>query len=107
MNISIDTDCCNIQCGEALTIYEVGAIKAKLLPLTKEVSNYRIDLSKIEDIDTAGIQLLLAFQKQIENEGGTVRLEGYSSKTRSAWHLFNLPMPVGLKEAATAGEEAK
>lgn len=54
--------------GEMLTIANVGEIYAQLLALMADGKSVSLDCSKIERIDTAGLQLLLAYAKEAENQ---------------------------------------
>lgn len=57
MNYSVDKE--EYQLPSELTIYEVGAVYAQIQNLLDENKLLNIDGSRVADIDTAGIQLLL------------------------------------------------
>lgn len=52
-----------IQCGEQLTIAQVAELYPRLLTTLAEGQAVSIDISAIERVDTAGIQLLYGFQR--------------------------------------------
>ena len=70
-----------IDCGESLTIADVGKLYAELLLPLVEGKQVSLDVSKIERIDTAAIQLLYAFCKE-------VRIQGYSVKWNQPSQTF-------------------
>lgn len=49
-------------------------------------------LAKIEEVDTAGIQLLLSIIKSVLAEGGQFQISSTSHALRDYCELFNLPM---------------
>lgn len=55
-----------IDCGEMLTIAGVGDLYAQLLIYLAEGKTVSFDCSKIERIDTASLQILLAYAKQAQ-----------------------------------------
>jgi len=57
MNYSVDKE--EYQLPSELTIYEVGEVYAQITSLLDENKLLNIDGSRVADIDTAGIQLLL------------------------------------------------
>ncbi|MBO6703648.1 MAG: STAS domain-containing protein [Pseudomonadales bacterium] len=64
-----------------LTIPEVGRIKKEWEMLVEESEHLVIDARNVEQIDTAGIQLLLAYIKECQPSGGRVSLEPQPSET--------------------------
>lgn len=58
-----------INCGEQLTIAHSGEIYARLLAAMAEGQAVNIDISAIERIDTAALQLLYSFQLDAEAQG--------------------------------------
>ncbi len=55
-----------IDCGEILTIAGVGDLYAQLLIYLAEGKTVAFDCSKIERIDTASLQILLAYAKEAQ-----------------------------------------
>ncbi|MBE0439852.1 MAG: STAS domain-containing protein [Gammaproteobacteria bacterium] len=55
-----------IDCGEILTIANVGDIYGQLLALLAEGKFAVLDCSKIERIDTAALQVLAAYAQEAE-----------------------------------------
>ncbi len=64
-----------IDCGDALSIADVGDVYAKLLTPLAENKSVKIDCSQIERIDAAGIQMLYAFSKEAAAHGHPLNWE--------------------------------
>src|SRR3954468_18622876 len=47
--------------GAACTIREVAQLRSRLLSLASQAGPYEIDASAVEAVDTAGVQVLVAF----------------------------------------------
>lgn len=66
----------------AWTIYEASEIKEALLESIKNTRNaqssritrYELDMSQVSEIDSAGVQLLLALMRLVQNQGSSLRL---------------------------------
>jgi anti-anti-sigma factor len=54
----------HLQLQGALTIYEAAATVQELLPHAQQAVTLCVDLSTVTEIDCAGLQLLLALQKE-------------------------------------------
>lgn len=53
-----------VQLQGALTIYEAAATAQELLPHAQQAATLCVDLSGVTEIDCAGLQLLIALQKE-------------------------------------------
>lgn len=63
----------------------------------------RLSLSAVDDIDSAGVQLLLALRATAREEGRSLRLEAASGAVRSALATFGLLAVIdqdGVSDAA-------
>ncbi len=70
--------CRMILIDDSLTIYQVSELQVKLLEYIKNEKKILLNLSKVESCDSAGVQLICSFVKEVELQGGSVSLEGYS-----------------------------
>jgi len=59
----------DIDLGDSLGISQVGDIYAQLLAALAEEQAVNVDLSRIERVDTAAIQLLYSFQAHASAQG--------------------------------------
>ncbi len=71
-------DCEQIVLQEDVSIIHVAMLKESWLPCIDSSKNINIDASAVEDIDTAGLQLLLSFVKTVNGSGRTVSWENPS-----------------------------
>lgn len=82
------------------TIYQVAEAKALLLDdaqgLDKKVM---LDLSKVEELDTAGVQLLFMLRKLIIGQGGTLAIKTISEAADNILRSLNCGPVFGLSEA--------
>lgn len=64
-----------------LTVPEVSRIKKEWEMLVAESEHIVVDASNVEQIDTAGMQLLLAYIRECQPSGGKVSFEPPPSET--------------------------
>lgn len=76
-----------------LTIREAGEIKEKFVKVLKEKSAAKVDLSEVNECDTAGAQLLLAFKKEAAKENLKIRFVNHSEAVLHCLDLYGL---IGL-----------
>jgi len=76
----------------SLTIYEVGEAHTTLLSMlaTPEARPCLLDLEALEDLDTAGAQLLLATQRHFEAVGGSLKVQGPAAAVTEVLELLRL-----------------
>jgi len=93
-----------------LTIYEAVALKTTLIAALNEGPILELDLSGVEEIDTAGLQLLLLLKYEAQAVSGQVHLVQHSPVVREVIDLCDLgtvfgdPIVMGWRN--TAGEAA-
>ena len=84
------------------TIYEMEDAKLKLLDNDKGLNNkVQLNLEQLEELDCAGVQLLLMLNRQIDLHGGTLRLVSISDSARQVLQMLCLSEPFS-KEALPA-----
>jgi anti-sigma B factor antagonist len=84
------TGLCQWVVDEDLTIYVIDELKQGL---SKDIDNYEhfeLDLSKIEDIDSAGVQLLLALNTQLVSKKKTLKLMALSDSVIYFLNLYGV-----------------
>ena len=76
----------------SLTIYEVAEAHATLLGMLAkpEARPCLLDLEALEEIDTAGAQLLLATQRHFEAAGGSLKVQGPAAAVVEVLELLRL-----------------
>ena len=73
-----------------LTIYTAVACKQKLLEALSDSQIVEIDLSKVSEIDTAGVQVLLLAQREARQTGKSVAVTSLSTAARAVLDLYKL-----------------
>jgi anti-sigma B factor antagonist len=73
-----------------LTIYEVPGVKLALLDAMAVADGLEIDLSGVTEIDTAGVQLLVAAKSSANEQQMAMRLVGHSPVVLELIELYNL-----------------
>lgn len=89
---------CMITMDGDLTIFQMAAYHEQLLAACQASQEMHIDLSRIEGMDAAGVQLLLAVHKQLAAAGGNLSLASPSDETLRVLTLFNLTDLFGVNE---------
>lgn len=100
MGVTIETNDgnCNVLIEDNMTIYEAGEQKTQLLKALKKVKKNQqmeIDLSNVNEMDTAGIQVLLLLKKTAENGKKIVLLIAHSPASLDVIDRYNLAAYFG------------
>lgn len=88
-----------IRLGAQLTIREAVPLRAELLERVDAVEPVGFDASAVQKVDTAGLQVLLAFVQQRRHSGGALKWMGCSEAMQRAASLLALEQPLGLPVA--------
>lgn len=83
---------CKLTIDEELTIFSVDALKQGLDEEIAIYEKFELNLEKIEEIDSAGIQLLLAFKHELEGKKKGLVITSMSSG------VLNLLEQYGLQD---------
>jgi len=68
------SDKASFACGSDLNIQSASKLKARLeKTLEKQVKTYTLNASKVEKVDTAGLQLLIAFVEEAMSQGSEIQ----------------------------------
>lgn len=74
-----------------LTIYQVAEAREALLQwLPFEAPAWQLDLSAIEEFDSAGVQLLLVLQRSLSSNGSPVSVVGCAPQVHELIELLRL-----------------
>lgn len=74
----------------ALTIYVAADAKAQMQAVLAEARSLELDLGNLEEIDTAGVQLLLMFKREALRANKPIVFRNHSPAVRAALDLLNL-----------------
>lgn len=73
-----------------VTVFNASAIRDQLLGALRETGDVDVDLSQVSEIDTAGVQLLLAAKREAEACNKTVHFSGCSDTVFDVMALLGL-----------------
>lgn len=80
---------CFVLRGE-LTIYHAESLRAQLLSRLESGAELEVDLHDVTEVDSAGIQVLMAAKKEAQKRGQDMRLVGHSRPVLELFELLNL-----------------
>ncbi len=89
----------NMVLEEDISISQVTLLKEAWLPYLDNGKNLTIDASAVDDIDTAGLQLLLSFVKTVNEAGRSVNWQQPSETLMTAVKETSLKDALGVTEA--------
>jgi anti-anti-sigma regulatory factor len=78
------------------TIRTINSLQAQLAERLDESGNVQIDGSAVDRIDTAGLQLLAAFVRDLQAEARSVEWLGCSTALRRSANALGLGAALGL-----------
>jgi len=88
--VSDDKRSCELIFGDELAIYNILALKEELDQIKDNYQTYTFDLGSVEEIDTAGVQLLLAFKKILDTQEKRLRIIAISKPVEELLTLYQL-----------------
>lgn len=89
--------------SDDMTIYNAAAQKEKLLQALAGCQELDVDLSKVGEIDTAGVQVLILASREAGKTGKVMRLSAHSGAVGEMLGLLNM----GSYFEMQAGQEAR
>jgi anti-anti-sigma regulatory factor len=100
MTITIDqlNDDCTIKFDGDLTIYQVAEYQKQLVEKCDLVVSATVQLGVEVELDTAGIQLLISFQKQLQAAGGDLTVQTTGEQSTQVIEVFNLSSQFNLAD---------
>jgi len=89
-----------------LTIYHALDQKATLLDALAATDELELDLLAVNEIDTAGLQLLILLKKEAQRAGKRVSIVAHSQTVREVIDFCNLATELGDPLVIPAAEAA-
>lgn len=81
---------CRVYLDGEITIYQASALKDKLVEVLDDRRELVVDVDKVCEIDTAGVQLLLMVKRQRERLGLGLTLVPHSDAVLEVFDLLGL-----------------
>ncbi|MFA6444172.1 MAG: STAS domain-containing protein [Sterolibacterium sp.] len=89
-----------------LTIYQAGELKETLMSSVDSYTVLELDLSRVSEIDTAGIQLLMLAKRECQAHGKTLSIVAHSPAVHELMDFYNIagffgdPLVIPAHDAA-------
>ncbi len=100
VTLTVQEDKLLLQVSGGLTIFQAAERKPELLHvLTLAQPQVQLDLSSVDEIDTAGVQLLLLLRRELLAQGRSLEIVGDSPAVQVAFELLQLRERFGLEAA--------
>jgi anti-sigma B factor antagonist len=80
---------------EGLTIYHALEQKQLLLDALAGTGELELNLSRVDEMDTAGLQLLILLKKEAQRAGKQVRIVAHSQAVSSVIEFCNMAAEFG------------
>ncbi len=81
--------------NEKMTIYQAGAMRDELLGAFRDCQEMEVDLSQVDEIDSAGLQLLLALKHSAKTRQMPVHYINHSPVVVNIIQLFGVDAYFG------------
>ena len=78
-----------------MTIYNALAMKTSILATLQKHKEVEIDLAKVSEMDSAGLQLLLLAKREAGNRNKSLRLTNHSEATLELFNLYHIAEHFG------------
>lgn len=79
-----------------MTIHRAGELRRLLEDALTPSGGIDVDLSRVSEIDSAGVQLIVAARKQAFADGKEMRIVAHSAAVAEVLELLDLRMCLGL-----------
>jgi anti-anti-sigma factor len=97
MPLTIETHngVCRIRIEGDMTIYTALELKQALLPCLAEAPQLELDLARVNEMDSAGMQLLMLLKREAGKRGSRLALSAHSPAVTEIIDTFNLAAYFG------------
>ena len=102
VNIAQDeaNDLFRITIGNEMTIYSVDEIKEEISKGVNECKRIEINLSTVEDCDSAGVQLLLMIKKELSEKSKELKIVSMSGVVKKRLESYDVLKAFDCGEVA-------
>jgi len=91
---------CELTLAEEMTIYTISNLKQELSKNMDSYQTLALNLQNVEEIDSAGIQLLLALDKELSQKNKSLKLTSMSGAVNKLIESYGLSDRFPIGEAA-------
>ena len=96
LNVDIKKKRLLISVAGDMTIPALPDIREAVLSRLSKAKRIEFDLSQVEDMDSAGFQLLFAVKKMAESSGMSMTVSAASSSVRDCMDIFRMGEHFGI-----------
>ncbi len=106
MDANPNTPSGRLAIDQDMTIYHAEALKAELMDNVARNQVIELDLSRVAEIDTSGIQLLMLAKRECQKQDKTLRIVAHSPAVHELMDFFNIagffgdPLVIPARDAA-------
>ena len=106
MNASASSPAGRLAIEQDMTIYQAEALKAELMGSVEQNQVIELDLSRVTEIDTCGIQLLMLAKRECQKQNKTLRIVAHSPRVHELMDFFNIagffgdPLVIPARDSA-------
>lgn len=95
VHIERKDDTCRMRIDGEMSIYSAAEHKSQLLDHLTDCAEVELDLSGVEEMDSAGLQILLALKREADRLGRGLRLTNHSQAVFEVLELLNMQAYFG------------
>ncbi len=96
-----------LELGDELTIFTAAKQKQQLLTFLESDNDLEINLSKVTEMDTAGLQLLILAKREAANAAKSLKFVMHSKVVLDILELANLATAFGDQVVLAHAEEKR
>ena len=101
---------CRVHIGGEMTIYDAAELKEKLMGVMEDSRPLELNLSKVTELDSAGVQLLMLVKKEREKQNCSLSLSNHSDEVLNVFELLGLAThfkdPIVMQKSAGENHES-
>jgi anti-anti-sigma factor len=111
--IEVEKDVCRIRVEGDMTIYTALDLKQELVPCLAKAEQLDLDLSQVNEMDTAGLQLLILLKRETAKRGTRLNITGHSNAATEVIDTFSMagffgdPIVMQTKGSGTGKRQSK
>ena len=90
---------CSFVFDEDLTIYAIEALKQEMSKALDSYTRFELNLGSVEEVDSAGIQLLLGLQREVKRQDKELKLTVMSAPVTKLITMYGLANSFEIGEA--------
>lgn len=88
--IELHDDVCRIRIEGDMTVYNALDLKHELAPCLSKAPHLELDLSQVNEMDSAGLQLLILLKREATKRGMRLALISHSPAVTDVIDIFNM-----------------